>query len=408
MIFARLLAATASAYSTRQIIVSGDPGANEIFGWVVALSDDGQTIAAGSPADDSTFSDTGAVYIFTKSGSSWTQQQKLTASDKETSDFFGRSVAISADGNTVIGGAPFEDVSPYTTNGAAYVFTRSGSTWTEQAKLAPNDMEGGERFGWSVALSDDGNTALIGAYLENTSPYTDNGAAYVFTRSGSTWTQQAKLTASDLQTSDLLGISVALSSDGNTAILGASNESTSPYTSNGAAYVFTRSGSTWTQQAKLTASDLGNSDNFGVSVAISDNGNTAIIGAPEKTGSNGAVYVFTRSGSTWTQQQKLVAPTTLASSKFGQSVALSGDGTQAMVGRIGGFINDPGTAYLYKLQGGTWSVRHLFTMGSNSSASPNYYGNAVGISADTGAVIIVGFPYYNDGTADVGGVYIYT
>lgn len=408
MLFTSLLAATTSAYVTRQVIVSGDPGANEIFGWVIALSDDGQTIAVGSPQDDSTFSDTGAVYIFTKSGSSWTQQQKLTAADRETSDYFGRSVAISSDGNTVIGGAPFEDVSPYTTNGAAYVFTRSGSTWTEQAKLAPNDMEGNERFGWSVALSDDGNTALIGAYLENTSPYSDNGAAYVFTRSGSTWTQQAKLTASDLQSSDLLGIAVALSSDGNTAILGASNESTSPYTSNGAAYVFTRSGSTWTQQAKLLASDLGNNDNFGLCVAISDNGNTAIIGAPEKTSSYGAAYVFTRSGTSWTQQQKLVAPITLVNSKFGQSVALSGDGTQAVIGRLGGSVFDQGDAYLFKAQSGVWSARHRFTMGSNSSSSPNYYGNAVGISADTGAVIIVGFPYYNNGAADVGGVYIYT
>jgi hypothetical protein len=404
MLFAKLLAATRSVYGKKQIIVASDPAVNELFGFATAISDDGVTIAVGAYQDSSTFTSTGAVYIFTKSGSTWAEQQKLTTSDKQQDDNFGRSVALSADGNTMIGGAPLEDDSTYTSNGAVYVFTRSGSTWSQQAKLLPSDIEGGERFGWAVALSDDGNTAIIGTYLEDTSPSTDNGAAYIFTRSGSTWSQQAKLTASDLQSSDLLGISVAISSDGNTAIVGASNESTSPYTSNGAAYVFTRSGSTWSQQAKLLATDLGNSDNFGFKVALSDNGNTAVIGAPNKT-TWGAVYVFTRISGTWGQNTKINPPSGVTSVRFGYSVAISGDASLIMIGASGATALDNGVAYLYKASP-SYQLTHRFTPGLSTVASE--YGYSVNLSADTGAVAIVGYPFYNNGSANVGGVYIYS
>jgi hypothetical protein len=173
---------------------------------------------------------------------------------------------------------------------------------TEQAKLLAGDKASSDQFGWSVALSSDGNTALIGARQEDTSTPTatsDNGAAYVFTRTGSAWSEQAKLLAGDKATNDNFGISVALSDDGNTALIGARQEDTSTptaTTNNGAAYVFTRTGSAWSEQAKLLAGDKASNDNFGISVALSDDGNTALIGAlnesTSSTTNNGAAYVF--------------------------------------------------------------------------------------------------------------------
>ena len=202
-------------------------------------------------------------------------------------------MALSADGNTALIGGPSDNGGV----GAAWVFTRSGSTWTQQgAKLTGSGESGNGDFGASVALSADGNTALIGGPGDNGSV----GAAWVFTRSGSTWTQQgAKLTGSGESGEGYFGASVALSADGNTALIGGASDNDGV----GAAWVFTRSGSTWTQQgAKLTGSGEIGEGHFGVSVALSADGNTALIGGPSDNGGVGAAWVFTRSGSTWTQQ----------------------------------------------------------------------------------------------------------
>ena len=144
-------------------------------------------------------------------------------------------MAISGDGNTVIAGAPLEDTGG-SNAGAAYIFTRSGSTWTEQAKIQSSDVEVDDEFGASVSISADGNTVIVGADQEDTGA-TDAGAAYIFTRSGSTWSQQAKIQASDLEASDKLGVSVSISSDGNTVIVGANGEDTGG-SGAGAAYIF--------------------------------------------------------------------------------------------------------------------------------------------------------------------------
>ena len=206
------------------------------------------------------------------------QAPKLTGSGEAGPGQFGYSVALSADGNTALIGGPYDNGSV----GAAWVFTRSGSTWTQQgSKLTPSDEtvtppneKGRGRFGVSVALSADGNTALIGGYYDSL----EAGAAWVFTRSGSTWTQQGpKLTSGT--PGSAFGYSVALSADGNTALIGGPDDN--PLV--GAAWVFTRSGSTWTQQGpKLTASDETGNGNFGYSVALSTDGNTALIGGPTR------------------------------------------------------------------------------------------------------------------------------
>ena len=162
------------------------------------------------------------------------QQAKIQASDKQAGDKFGYSVSISGDGNTAIAGALFEEY-----GGSAYIFTRSGTTWTQQAKIQASDKQASDFFGHSVAISSNGNTALVGAYNDHTGS-DRTGSAYIFTRSGTTWTQQARIQASDKQASDNFGWSVAISDDGNTTIAGAYNEDTGG-TDTGAAYIFEKS-----------------------------------------------------------------------------------------------------------------------------------------------------------------------
>jgi FG-GAP repeat len=240
------------------------------FGSSVAIS--GQTAVVGA----NVYGKTGAAYVFVRSGTTWSRQQKLTASNAAAADYFGTSVAIS--GSTAVVGAPFssDDI------GAAYVFVRSGTTWSQQKELTASDASAGtvDDFGWSVALS--GATVIVGAY-----GLSGKGAAYVFVRSGTSWSQRQKLTASDAAKGDEFGYSVAIS--GSTAVVCADHKNKT-----GAAYVFVRSGTSWSQRQKLTASDAAKGDEFGYSVAIS--GATAVIGAPApgKRFQTGAAYVFVR------------------------------------------------------------------------------------------------------------------
>jgi hypothetical protein len=198
------------------------------------MSSNGNTAIVGAMFEDTGGSSAGAAYIFTRSGTTWTQQAKIQASDKATNDLFGYSVSISGDGNTAIAGALFEEY-----GGSAYIFTRSGTTWTQQAKIQASDKQASDFFGHSVAISSNGNTALVGAYNDHTGS-DRTGSAYIFTRSGTTWTQQARIQASDKQASDNFGWSVAISDDGNTTIAGAYNEDTGG-TDTGAAYIFEKS-----------------------------------------------------------------------------------------------------------------------------------------------------------------------
>jgi len=286
----------------------------------VALSSDGNTALVGSPYDN----DTGAVWVFTRTGSTWTQQgPKLTGSDETPEALFGASVALSSDGNTALIGSPGEPSNP----GAVWVFTRTGSTWTQQGpKLTGSEEAEGARFGGSVALSSDGNTALIGADGNSYSI----GGAWVFTRTGSTWTQQGPKLTGEGENQSGFGVSVALSSDGSTALVGGQNDGYD----NGAAWVFTRAGSTWTEQGpKLTGTEEIGQSAFGHSVALASNGSTALIGGPSDNGGTGAVWVFNGTGSAWTQQgPKLTGSEESGAGQFGSSVALSADGNTALIG----------------------------------------------------------------------------
>jgi hypothetical protein len=238
----------------------------------------------------------GAAYVFSRSGTTWTQERKLTSSDGAVGDSFGYSVAIDSTGARIIVGAWQATISGRAGQGAAYVFSRSGTTWTQERKLTASDGAVGNAFGYSVAMDSTGTRVIVGAYSATISGRANQGAAYVFSRSGTTWTQERKLTSSDGVADNYFGISVAMDSTGVRVIVGAYSADISGRNNQGAAYVFSRSGTTWTQEQKLTASDGAADNYFGISVATDSTGTRVIVGAYSATvGENaeqGAVYVY--------------------------------------------------------------------------------------------------------------------
>jgi FG-GAP repeat len=325
-------------WTEEQKLIASDDDTFDFFGDSVAIS--GDTVVVGATGNDDAGTDSGSAYVFTRSGTTWTEEQKLTAGDAATRDFFGRSVAVN--GDTVVVGATGDDDGGQS-SGSAYVFTRSGTTWTQQTKLtAELDAGGGDQFGNSAAI--DGNTVVVGAPFDNDAA-SSSGSAYVFTGAGSSWSRQAKLNAGDAAADDNFGFSVAISGD--TAVVGASGENSL----GGAAYVFVRSGTTWSEQDKLTANDGAADDNFGGSVAVS--GDTVVVGASggDDAGTfSGSAYVFVRSGTTWSQQTKLTASDAALNAFFGTSAAVSGN--TVVVGASGGdgAVAESGAVYVYKLE----------------------------------------------------------
>lgn len=379
-------AASERAASTQQQeLTAGDAAPGKQLGASVALSGNGSTAVVGScgaPPPGVCTGTQGAVYIFIKSGNSWIQQQELTASDGAANDAFGRSVAVSEDGNTVLVGAFNKTVGVNPFNGAAYVFTRNGTTWTQQAELTPTPGGIDLSFGESVSLSADGNTALVGSA-------SGFQAAFVFIRIGSIWTQQVELNPSDGAIGLAFGRSVSLSADGNTALVGAYPN---PSSNIGAAYVFTRSGTTWTQQQKLTASDGASGDLFGFG-SLSGDGNQALIGAPGKNSMTGVAYVFTRSGTTWTQQQELMANDGAGGDFFGAGGgSLNADGTTALISALGK-NSLTGVVYVFALTGSTWTQQQELTPGDG--ASGDFFGNSTSIGDAGGCTALIGAPNHN-------------
>ena len=315
-------------------LMASDAQPGDQFGGNVAVSED--TILVGARGVNDRGDASGAVYVFVRTPSGWTQQAKLTASDGSAGSAFGQSVALV--GNTAIIGAPRDD-SKGEDSGSAYVFTRSGTQWRQQAKLIASDGAAGDVFGISVAI--DGKTALVGADLDDDGG--DNtGSVYVYVNSDDVWHEQAKLTAADASDVDIFGVRVAIS--GETALIAArrdDDEVKGPDT--GSAYVFVRTGTTWAQQAKLTAADAESGDLFGFAVALE--GDIGIItAAMEDDGARnaGAAYVFTRSGSTWTQQRKVTIEGAADNDALGSSVALSNG--VALVGAPTSIVDPPGRA----------------------------------------------------------------
>lgn len=439
---------------------ASNPGEQDSFGFAVAVS--GDTIVVAAPGErsfatgvngdqaDNSYYQAGAAYVYVRNGGSWRIQAYLKPSNMDDMDFFAGSIAIS--GNTIVVGAPREDSGAAGINGdeqdnslskagAAYVFVRQGTTWTQQAYLKASNPDFEDEFGDSVAIC--GDTIVVGATGEDSSATGSNGnqadnntlgagAAYVFVRNGTNWTQQAYLKASNPDQSDQFGHAMAISED--TIVVGAKEEDSnatgvngnqaddSLYTA-GAAYVFHRQGTSWSQQAYLKASNAGYFDNFGCSVDIAED--TIIVGAYSEdsaaTGVNGApwdnsaqaagaAYVFVRNGSSWSQQAYLKASNTEEDELFGYSVAIDGD--RAVVGAwkedsnasvIDGWQGSnsadlAGAAYLFERNGMTWTQRS-YLKASNTEAV-DAFGRSVDMSGET---IVSGAPGEDSATTTVDG-----
>jgi len=369
------------------------------FGYDVALSGDGSTALVGANGDNNLV---GAAWVFTRSGSTWTQQgPKLIASDELGAGQFGTSVGLSSDGSTALIGAEKDSGGV----GAAWVFTRSGSTWTQQGgKLTGSGASGNAWFGGNAALSSDGDTALIGGLDDGGHA----GAAWVFTRSGSTWTQQGeKLTGSGESGEGDFGARMALSANGNTALISGPQDAGD----RGAAWAFTRSGATWTQQGpKFTSSEATAQGGygFGSAVGLSSDGNTALIGDQNMNNAAGVAWVFTWSGTSWMQQGgPLTGGGESGAGSFGASVALSSDGGTALIGGYTDVAHEEhfGAAWVFTRSGTTWAQQGEKLTGGGETSN-GYFGSSVALSAN-GNTAFIGGPVDN---GDVGSawVFVYT
>jgi hypothetical protein len=444
------------------------------FGFHVAISADGLTLAASSEQEasaatgidgnqaDNSLPSAGAVYVFSRNGATVVQQAYLKASNTDSYDYFGWSLAVSGDGNTIAVGAHGESSAATgidgnqsdntaTSSGAVYVFTRSGATWAQQAYVKASNTGANDQFGDAVALSADGNTLAVGAAGEASAAtgidgnQADNsqsgrGAVYVFARTGTTWAQQAYVKASNPTLgTDGFGKAVALSIDGNTLAVGAPGENGS-----GAAYVYTRSGTTWAPQAFVKASNAGFGDGYGTALALSGDGSTLAVGAlwegSAATGIGGdqadnsarfagAVYLVECAGTTWTQQLYIKASNAQTNDFFGDYVAMSSDGNWLAVGAAGessgatgiagnqadNSANGAGAVYVFARRDTGWA-QDAYVKATNTGPMDNFGTVALSANAD---VLVVGAQtedssatgingnQSDDSLNDAGAVYVY-
>jgi len=368
-------------------IGSGEHVGDE-FGLSVTVDKHGALV--GIPGDDTLATEAGAADRLVSAGQAWTRTVKLTAGDGAGHDRFGFSVAT--DGETMIVGVPGRGNDA----GAAYIFVRSGLTWTQQAKLTAAEGHKNDRFGTSVAVS--GDYAIVGAPDDrHNGPH--SGAAYIFVRNGLTWTQQARLTVSEGLVRDRFGQSVAI--EGTEAVVGMPGAD-GVGTDAGAVVVFGRQGMTWTQEFTLTAGEGAGHDLFGYSLAL--RGNELVVGAPEadvRGNKTGAAYVFVRDGTGWTEQAQLTAADGEVNDRFGFSVAL-GDGL-ALTGapRANDQGNDSGAVYLFVRRAGVW-MGEIKLLGREGDVR-DLFGSSVAVS---GGQVVIGAPGVGKGgIQDRGAVY---
>ena len=386
-------------------VKASNPGLTDNFGYMIALSEDGGTMAVAAPYEasaatgidgdqsDDSIPQAGAVYVFGRSGDAWAQQVYIKASNTgEASvgnelgdgDQFGFGLALSADGTTLAVGAISEDSGATGADadqsdnsalsaGAVYLYSRSGDSWAQQAYLKSSNPGAGDLFGYSVALSADGGVLAATAYdedgsLAGTNEVQDDevfgtGALYIFSRDGGDWTQQAYLKPSNSERNDAFGVAVAISADGRTVVGTALDEdgmttgvNSTPQPdmeinlSTGAVYLYTRDDAGWSEQAYIKASNTGPNDTFGARLALSGDGGTLAVGAQLEDSAGqgvdaiqdddsaqeaGAVYLFTREGSSWMQSAYVKGSNTEAFDEFGSSIALNGDGSLMAIGARG-------------------------------------------------------------------------
>jgi hypothetical protein len=446
---------------------------------VGAIGEDGSTTGGPINASDNNILDrSGATYIYTRASLSgaWTFQAKLKPVQLGNVDFFGNSLDLSNDGNTLIVGSLYEDgsgtgVDPSlndgaTDAGAAYVFSRTGNTWSQQAYLKANNSGAADFFGVNVTISGDGNTVAVGALGDDGNTggintvdnnlLSNTGAVYTYTRNGSTWSFENKIKASTthIGTEDWFGSDVALNNDGTRLAVGAqyengSNIGVNPFVNDladnaGAVYIFSKPSGTWSQEAYIKASNVNSNDLFGRSIDLDGSGNKLIVGAygedsntsgvnttaNESATDSGAAFVFERTNGTWSQKAYLKANNTGSIDNFGRTVALSNDGIHAIVGAmfedggvgcINGVNNDSngdsGAAYSYTLVSGNWTFAFKYKIpvtvdtsdffGGCVSANSNGTCFAISAGSEDGSSTTINGTH-NNSAAESGAVFVFT
>jgi hypothetical protein len=375
----KAMASSSSAGAPRPTELTAREGSAEAkFGTSVAI--DGDIAVVGAPDEGGTpeGGGMGAAYVFSRREGAWNQQAMLAAPIRRDGDKFGYSVAV--DGDTiVVGASSAEERSPGP--GSVHVFVRHGSAWIHRTTLRPKDSRPGDSFGFAVDIF--GDTVLVGAA-------SDQGAAYVFGRTGGVWSEQAKLTAKDGAAGDAFGYAVALS-EGKAVVSAVADDIGAAGIDQGSAYVFTRKGSVWTEQAKLIAADGGPKNDFGDSIAVF--GEMVVIGAPLGDGPEprqGSAYVFVRSRDAWMQQAKLTTPDGHAGDLFGRSVDVSNNtvviGAHFKEDRISNVTRllaqdlerDSGAAFVFARGPNGWSQLAKLT-----AADSALLGVSIGLSGNT-------------------------
>ena len=379
--------------------------AGDRLGYSIAIDSSGNTVIVGAyAADPLGYLQAGAAYVFVRVAGAWSQQAILIADDKANNDYFGYSVAISNDGNRAIIGASQDD----SNRGAAYIFTRSGTTWSQEYKIVDANGASNFYFGCAVAMSGNGDRVVIGAYADNLGG-TSSGAAAIYNRSViGTWSLASKIQASDAAPSDLFGICVSISRDGSTVLVGAYLDDDQG-TSSGSAYVFTEFNNNWTQQAKLLPNDGNVSDNFGRSLSLSGNGNIAVISSfldDTSFSDAGSAYIFTRSGTTWSQYTKITPADPVLEHWFGGCVYINENGTMVALSANGDDSKgtNAGAVYIFTNQGGVWTQFAKVT--ASDTATVDYFGYSLAINTN-GTTIAVGTVYDDDKGTNAGAAYIF-
>ncbi len=367
---------SAAGLPNEQKAIPADGAAFDHFGDSVAIS--GGTAVVGAPFDDS---GKGAAYIYTRSGPTWAEEAKLTASDGTAGDFFGWSVAIS--GGTAVVGARLDDDE----KGSAYVYRSTAGIWSEEQKLTAPDRRAVDNFGYAVAVS--GRTAVVGAPFANDG----RGSAYFYTRGAADWTEEQELPMPNGEAGDNFGFSVQVSA--NSAVVGAPGDDYS----RGSAFVYTRSGEAWTVEQKLTASDGQAVDNFGYSVDLS--AGTALVGAPFHDDAAGSAYLYTRAAGIWSERQELTASDRAAGDLFGWSTAVWE--ATSLVGAPAD-QDGKGSAYEYTLAGPTWTEEQKLT--APDGAPLDNFADSLDLA---GGAAVIGAPFDdNHNGIDAGSVYFYS
>jgi len=440
-------------------IKASNTGKDNQFGYAIALSADGNTLAVSAPAEDSAAKGvngvskdhavySGAVYVYTRDNKGWEQQAYLKASNTAEGAQFGNSLTLSADGNLLAVGSPGEASSATGMNGnqsdrsmpaagAVYVFARAGAAWSQQAYLKSSNTGGpdvGYQFGYAVSLSSDGSTLAvsetsdpsnatgINGNQKNTGA-PDSGAVFIFNHSGDTWSQQAYIKPwNTTRPNVLFGYSVGLNGNGDTLGVGAYGEDGG----RGAVYIFTRNNGTWSQQMRLTASKAEPGDYLGCSLAISDDGNTILSGSVEDKyrqinageeellDSVGGAYVFVRAAGKWSQQAYVKAFNARENDQFGWALAMSRDGNTIAIGshfedsgakgvngdQSDASMEDSGAVYVYTRTGTTWNPT-AYVKASNPKPAAEF-GISVALNGD-GKLLAAGAIKENSAAKGVNG-----